>query len=448
MRPVRTPRTPSSYSRRACDDLLAAITWFVDAGRTDEALRLATALYRFWITQQRFAEGAVWFDRVLASPGGDELLRGKAVLYAGFMPFWMGDDERAAELFGQALEIGRGLGDAPLTSQALGGLSRVALRTDVAEGRRLAGEALAVSDAADDEPGRSNALHLLGVGAQIAGDLLEAREWMTQRLALVRATGNQFLIGSEACNLSMVERQLGDLDAAEALAREALEIDERAGNPVHDAVRDQRAGVHRQRAPASSTAPRPSSARPRRSWKPRGWPGRPTNDRTTNICWRPCPRRWDRKAFERARERGRAMPMPRCSRLRPRATTGGMTRGPRTCAGLGFPGDGHDRGAAARDPQGQQVPDSAERERRQSVSPGPCQVGDRLELDPLEPGVGQRGADGGRIVALADQRMGIGGTRLHQRLQPPLRTLRHVEVGRHERVTPVDGGHDQRAARA
>ena len=62
----------------------------------------------------------------------------------------------------------------------------MALRTDVAEGRRLAGEALAVSDAADDEPGRSNALHLLGVGAQIAGDLLEARDWMTQRLALVR----------------------------------------------------------------------------------------------------------------------------------------------------------------------------------------------------------------------------------------------------------------------
>ena len=38
-------------------------------------------------------------------------LRGRAFLNAGFMPFWMGDDERAAELFGRALEIGRGLGD-------------------------------------------------------------------------------------------------------------------------------------------------------------------------------------------------------------------------------------------------------------------------------------------------------------------------------------------------
>ena len=212
------------------DELMAAQAWFIEAGREDEAFRLANALYRFWIMKQRFAEGAAAFDRVLVSPGGDALLRGRACLYAGFMPFWMGDDERATGLFIVALETARSLGDAPLTSQALGGLARVALRTDVAEGRRLAAEALAVSDAAHDDAGRSNALHLLGVGAQVAGDLLEARDWMIRRLALVRATGNQFLIASEAANLSMVERQLGDLDAAEALAREALEIERRTGD--------------------------------------------------------------------------------------------------------------------------------------------------------------------------------------------------------------------------
>jgi hypothetical protein len=211
-------------------DLLAALQWFVDHERTDEALRLANALYRFWITQQRFDEGALWFDRVLGSPAGETRLRGLAFINAGFMPFWLGQDDGAAAHFGRGLEIGRQLGDPPMISQALGGLARVALRTDVAEGRRLAREALAVSEGAADEPGRSNALHLLGVGAQIAGDLQEARDWMTQRLALVRATGNELLIASEASNLSMVERQLVNLDTAEALAREALEICERIGD--------------------------------------------------------------------------------------------------------------------------------------------------------------------------------------------------------------------------
>ncbi len=53
---------------------------------------------------------------------------------------------------------------------------------------------------------------------------------MTQRLALVRTEGNQFLTASEAANLAMVERQLGNLDAAESLTREALETSEAIGD--------------------------------------------------------------------------------------------------------------------------------------------------------------------------------------------------------------------------
>ncbi|HET8785655.1 MAG TPA: hypothetical protein VFM38_08480, partial [Candidatus Limnocylindrales bacterium] len=47
---------------------------------------------------------------------------------------------------------------------------------------------------------------------------------------LVRRQGNDFLTASESANLSMVERQLGDLDAADSLAREALEICQRIGD--------------------------------------------------------------------------------------------------------------------------------------------------------------------------------------------------------------------------
>ena len=41
---------------------------------------------------------------------------------------------------------------------------------------------------------------------------------------------NEALISSEASNLGMVERQLGNLDVAEALVREAMEIAERRGD--------------------------------------------------------------------------------------------------------------------------------------------------------------------------------------------------------------------------
>jgi non-specific serine/threonine protein kinase len=211
-------------------ETLQALDVFVDAGRIDEALRLVNALYRYWITSRRFDDGAAAFERVLSAPGGSDALRGRALMWAGFMPFWAGDDERARVLFDDALGIGRQIEDPFLISGSLGGLSRIALRADVEEGRRLAREAHEVSTAADDEAGLSNALHLHGVGAQIAGDLDEARGWMRQRLALVKRQGNELMAASEAGNLSMVERQLGDLDEAEALAHESLDISERIGD--------------------------------------------------------------------------------------------------------------------------------------------------------------------------------------------------------------------------
>lgn len=225
-----TAREPLERLDATSGEMYAAIVWFLDAERTDEALRLANALYRLWIMKRRFEDGDRIFRRVLEPGAGDERLRARAFICAGFMPFWMGDDERARSLFGQGLEIARRLRDAGLTSQALGGMARVALRADVSEARRLAHEALEVSEAAGDEAGRSNALHLLGVGAQVAGDLSEARDWMTQRLALVRSLGNEFLVASEASNLSMVERQLGNLGAADELAREALVVGRRIGD--------------------------------------------------------------------------------------------------------------------------------------------------------------------------------------------------------------------------
>src|SRR5262245_39259313 len=143
-------------------ELQAAMQWFIDQQRSSEALRLANALYSFWIMKQRFDDGSVWFDRVLGLPGADDSIRGSCFIGAGFMACWKGEDARAAALYNAGLDIGRQLGDAVTTARALGGLCRVAVRTDVAEARRLAREELIVSEEAANDSGRSDAMHLLG----------------------------------------------------------------------------------------------------------------------------------------------------------------------------------------------------------------------------------------------------------------------------------------------
>lgn len=213
-------------------ELLVALQWFIDEGRPDDSFRLAAALVPFWEATKRIDEGDTWFERALAAPGGSALARGRALYEHGLLIFWAGHYERSGSLLAQALEVGRGTGDPTVTALALAGLARIAARTDVDEAKRLLHEALSVTEGTADRLGRSNAMHVLGVAAQMSGDFEEARRVMTERIALAREAGNYATIGYESGNLSMVERQLGNLDRAEALSREAIEIVSRRGDEL------------------------------------------------------------------------------------------------------------------------------------------------------------------------------------------------------------------------
>ncbi len=307
---VRAPAPDGKAALDAIDDrateLVAAIDWFVQTGRADEALRLANALYPFWITKQRFDDGWAAYDRALSASDGAPNLRARASIDAGFMPFWTGDDERASASFRRGLEIAREIDDTRLVSRGLGGLIRVALRADVAEARRLGREALAYADDAGNLDGRSDALHLLGVGAQIAGDLTEAREWMRQRLALVREQGNEALIASEAANLSMVVRQLGDLDESEALVREALEIADRRGDEfMKPFALSGFAAIATERGEDQRAATLVGAAEAIMEAQNMAWPPdeRPHYERMLAVL----PERVGSVEFERARSAGRSM---------------------------------------------------------------------------------------------------------------------------------------------
>jgi tetratricopeptide (TPR) repeat protein len=177
------------------------------------------------MASKRLDEGLQLFERALDAPGGDGATRGKAYFLAGLLAFWKGEDERSEALHDRALAIGRDAPDVTAAALALSGHARLALRReDLAEARRLCEEALALTEGTDDRAGRSSALHVLAVAAQMGGQLLEARALLMERIALLREAGNLAGAALESGNLSMVERQLGNLDGAEELARFALEI--------------------------------------------------------------------------------------------------------------------------------------------------------------------------------------------------------------------------------
>jgi tetratricopeptide (TPR) repeat protein len=205
-------------------DMLEALDWYLAEGRPDPAFRLASSLVPFWITTKRIDEGDRWFARALAAGDGSNERIARAIYDHGYLVFWAGLYDVADGRFRDARERARLVDDPTLAALALAGLARVALNADVPKAIGLLREGLAVTEGTADREGRSSALHVLGVALQMSGDLVGARDIMSARLDLGRDTGDEFIVWVESANLSMVERQLGNLDRAETLSREAVSI--------------------------------------------------------------------------------------------------------------------------------------------------------------------------------------------------------------------------------
>jgi len=223
---LRGPDGPAAQARleQLYPDLRKAFESFIAARSADDAFRLARALVPFWMATSRIDEGDAWFREAIDAGMSGERGIGRALYDHGYLIFWSGDYERSGDLAKRAVESGRAAGDATTVALALGVLARIALNTDVEEAKRLLREALAVTEGTDDVEGRSSAMHVLGVVHQMSGEFEEARAVMSDRIALGRQTGNDYLVAIESGNLSMVERQLGNLERAEVLSRESLEI--------------------------------------------------------------------------------------------------------------------------------------------------------------------------------------------------------------------------------
>lgn len=213
-------------------ELTAAFEQFVSAGLTDGALRLASALVPFWMSTKRIDQGDRWFERALEASRPGDPARARALYEHGYLIFWAGHDERSSERSREAVAAARRSNEPTVVALALAVLARIALRTDVEEAKRLLREALAETSGTDDIEGRSSAMHVLGVAHQMSGEFEEARRVMSERIALGRESGNDFLVAVESANLSMVERQLGNLEAAEGLSRTSLATFHRLGDEL------------------------------------------------------------------------------------------------------------------------------------------------------------------------------------------------------------------------
>lgn len=198
------------------EDLLAALSWFLEHGEPEQALRLGAALYSFWHTRGYAQEGREWLRKILAVPGAPSSVQAKALHRAGMLAFRGDDPAGARAFFDQGLEMARRLGDQQQTAAILLGLGRlVGLRQgDYAAGHRFVDESQKIARLIGDQRLEGSAIHCLAALARLEGDYTRAVSLYMDSLNLCREVGDAGGLTVEQLNLGFMTLKKNDIDAA------------------------------------------------------------------------------------------------------------------------------------------------------------------------------------------------------------------------------------------
>jgi predicted ATPase/DNA-binding CsgD family transcriptional regulator len=180
------------YLEEEHDNFRAALGWSLDAGEVAMALRLSTALARFWIVRGYEAEGWRWLTRALAAPGaGTSHWRARTLLWAGNVGWQHGKFDAITALVEESLPLLEESGDRWGVAVALNHLGVTAgLRRDMERCAALLEESLALFRQLHDRWGIAMPLQNLGMVALARRDLEEARTLFEEAARFKRETGD------------------------------------------------------------------------------------------------------------------------------------------------------------------------------------------------------------------------------------------------------------------
>lgn len=175
------------------DNLRAVLGWLWQRDRTEEARRLAVALYRFWVIRGHYSEGRRWLERLAGTEGvGTARLRARTLLALATIAAAQGDYSRAMEAGEQAADLSREAGAHPELAYAL---------------------------------------QYQGLGATHVGELPLAEELLAESLEVARDAGARWEEGLTLVMLAGLALADEDYEAAAGLASGGAAVVRRVGDP-------------------------------------------------------------------------------------------------------------------------------------------------------------------------------------------------------------------------
>jgi len=206
--------------------------WASEVGDLTVGLRLAGALYRFWLARGHLTEARRWLEPALErSAGVAPAIRGVALNAAGVLAGMQHDHARAVSFFEESLSVWSRLDDHAglanahlnlgLVAHNLGDLSRA--ETEFLQAQDL------YTDVGDSS-GLGRAMGSLARLAREAGNLERAVELFEGCLVLLRAANDEWAVANALANLGHVMLAFGQPTRAHEYFRQALEVRVQLGN--------------------------------------------------------------------------------------------------------------------------------------------------------------------------------------------------------------------------
>jgi predicted ATPase len=209
-------------------NLRAALSWFVTRGQPTPAMRMATALWRYWQMRGHLIEAQERIDEVLGMSGGvnvDRRLRLATVEAAGGIAYWRGDVVRAEQTYRDALDMSREIADPAWIARSLSNLAYALRGVDKAdEALTTAEEALAYFTKIGDRSGEAGALRLIAILRAAAGELDAAHTAAAEAQALFEALDRPFDLAWTLRQVGMIHLKKGNPSDARRVLSEALRL--------------------------------------------------------------------------------------------------------------------------------------------------------------------------------------------------------------------------------
>ena len=214
------------------DNLRAGLSELQERGGSEELLRLAVPLFRFWYVRGYLTEGRRWLELALADAAkAPATIRRRGFTAAGAIALLQGDYDAATTLAESALEVARELDDRRLVANALSNLGAIVLAAgDEARAEDVLAEAVELAREVGDERILALALNNLGDVALTTAAYERAEPLFAESLALLSARADTANIARSLFNLGSVQLMRGRHAEARERFDESLRLSHAAGD--------------------------------------------------------------------------------------------------------------------------------------------------------------------------------------------------------------------------